>query len=203
MATCIGIETSGSGSGCSGRMAPPFIDVAASNQSSGPTVCFQIGTPTGEDANCHFIGTPTGEGVKLKNEDVDECFDCDDSDGDCSEASNNDSDCESEADTEASPIMTANSFAPCKKLTWGDVADRNESVRSRSSPAADLQEPNWKLEAACHLAGRNGFAAGLDDADDSSDEDSDDGLLGCGRRNNLDDDFEIGSMGSIDSDIEL
>merc|ERR1711904_146845 len=89
-----------------------------------------------------------------------------------------------------------------KKLSWEDVADRNRTVRSVSPPLFEPREPNWKLEAACHLAGRKGYGAGLD-ADDSSDEDSDDGLLGCDRRDNLDDDFEIGSIGSIDSDIEL
>merc|ERR1719321_1580791 len=62
------------------------------------------------------------------------------------------------------------------------------------------QEPNWKLEAACHLAGHKGYAARID-LDDSSDDDSEDELLGC-RRDNLDDDFEVGSIASIDSDIE-
>jgi hypothetical protein len=187
-------------------LAPPCIDLTASNEASGlapgPAVCFQIGTPTADDADCHFIGTPTKGSIKLKNQDEDECFECGDSDDDsASRASDDDSDCESEADTEASPIRAVSSVATTKKLSWDDVADRNKNIRSLQAPAAEAQEPNWKLEAACHLAGRKGFAAGVD-LDDSSDDDSDNELLGC-RRDNLDDDFEVGSIGSIDSDIEL
>merc|ERR1719420_2214192 len=91
--------------GCGGtaRMRPPSIDVMASKDVSGPAICFQIGTPTGDESNCHFIGTPTREGFKLKDDEADECFDCDDSDEEYSRISDN-RDCESEAETEASPI---------------------------------------------------------------------------------------------------
>eukprot|EP00746_Dinoflagellata_sp_MGD_P160642 gnl/MRDRNA2_/MRDRNA2_87488_c0_seq1.p1 gnl/MRDRNA2_/MRDRNA2_87488_c0~~gnl/MRDRNA2_/MRDRNA2_87488_c0_seq1.p1 ORF type:complete len:202 (+),score=52.21 gnl/MRDRNA2_/MRDRNA2_87488_c0_seq1:74-679(+) len=201
MATCAGIETSGtawSSKGCIGRLAPPCIDLAASNEVSGPAVCFQIGTPTADAGDCHFIGTPTKESMKLKNQDEDECFECDDSDNE-SRLSDDDSDCESEADTEASPVRSASSMATGKQLSWNDVADRNK-IKRPSNPTVP-QEPNWKLEAACHLAGQKGYAARFD-IDDSSDDESDDELLGC-RRDNLDDDFEVGSIASIDSDIEL
>jgi len=181
-------------------MAPPCIDSMASDQASEPAVCFQIGTPTADDSECHFIGTPTREGFKLKDEDVDECFECDDSDSDCSRASNDDSDCESEADTEASPPP---SIAPGKKLNWDDLTDRNTRVIIPPVVALPSEEPNWKLEAACHLAGRKGFGAEADsDSDfDDSDDDDDDDYMGS-RRNNFDDDFEVGSAGS-DSDQEL
>jgi hypothetical protein len=182
-------------------LAPPCIDVVASNEVSGPAVCFQIGTPTADDGNCHFIGTPTKESTKLKNQDEDECFECGGSDDDCSRASDDDSDCESEADTEASPIRAANSIATGKKLSWDDVVDRSKIIRPSNPTVAEPQEPNWKLEAACHLAGHKGYAARVD-IDDSSDDDSDDELLGC-RHDNLDDDFEVGSIPSMDSDIEL
>jgi len=209
MATCIAnIETSGSAwssTGCSGkaRMTPPCIDLMASDQVSGPAVCFQIGTPTSADGDCHFIGTPTREGFKLKDEDVDECFECDDSDSDCSRVSDDDSECESEADTEASPICAPPSVATGKKLSWDDVADRNTRVRSISPPMVEVvsQEPNWKLEAACHLAGRKGFGGEADSDSDFDDSDDDSDYMG-GRRDNFDDDFEIGSAGS-DSDREL
>lgn len=206
MATCMAVEMSGpacSSAECSGeaRRPPPCIDLMATSDVSGPAVFFQIGTPTADEGVCHFIGTPTKQGVKLKDEDVDECFECDDSDDDCSRASDDDSDYESESEPEAP--RQENSITPGKQLSWDDVADRNSRVRTMSLTVAEQQEPNWKLEAACHLAGRKGYAAGLDADrfDDSSDDDSDDGYMGC-RCDNLDDDFEIGSVGS-GSDDEL
>lgn len=48
-------------------------------------ICFEIGTPTANDANCHFIGTPTTEGFNLMDDDVDECFECDDCDDGCAD----------------------------------------------------------------------------------------------------------------------
>lgn len=174
----------------------------AASHVSEPAICFQIGTPTEDESICHFIGTPTRQGIKLKDEDVDECFECDDSDDDRSRASDDDSDCQSEVDTEASPISSRHTVTSGKKLTWDEVTDRSARICSISPPVAEPQEPNWRLEAACHLAGNKGYAAGLDADrfDDSSDDGSDDDYMGS-RRDNLDDDFEIGSLGS-DSDDE-
>jgi len=181
-------------------MGPPSIDIMASDQVSGPAMCFQIGTPTAEE---FCIGTPTKKGFKIKDDEVDECFDCDDSDDDnCSRASD-DSDCESDAETEASPVNSPNVVAAGQKLSWNEVAERSSRVKYVCPPAVEQkepQEPNWKLEAAMHMAGQRGFGAGIETRIDS-DSDSDDELLGC-RRDNLDDDFEIGSIGEF-SDIEL
>jgi len=46
-----------------------------------------------------------------------------------------------------------------------------------------------------------GFGSGIDELEDFDDS-SDDDLLGCRRGDNLDDDFEVGSVGS-DSDEEV
>jgi hypothetical protein len=182
------------------RMGPPHIDILASNQASGPATCFQISTPTADEGDCHFIGTPTAESFKIKDDDVDECFECDS--GDDRSRVSDDGDSESEAETEASSSSAPNAVAMSKKLSWGDVAERGTRVCSTSPPVVEPQEPNWKLEAACHLVGRKRLEAGLDSDDDDSDDVSDDELLGHSRRDNLDDDFEVGSLGS-DSEGEL
>merc|ERR1712224_567120 len=121
----------------------------------GTATCFQIATPT--EVNCFDIGTPT---IKIQDEDVDECFECEDSDDDCSQIS--ESDCESEAETEVSSRSVPTTIAQDKKLSWNEVAERSARVCSLSPSVVQSQEPNWKLEASCHNADNRGFDSGMD-----------------------------------------
>merc|ERR1719316_242596 len=157
MATCMTIEaTSCMGFSGSARSRPPSIDVIASNNVSGAAVCFQIGTPTGDESNCHFIGTPTREGLKLKDHEADECFDCDDSDDDCSQVSDK-RDCESEAETEASPSHVPVTTVVGKKFNVDQVAVKTTRVHSITPSVAQPQNTNGKLQAACDLDGSHGY----------------------------------------------
>eukprot|EP00746_Dinoflagellata_sp_MGD_P001766 gnl/MRDRNA2_/MRDRNA2_103357_c0_seq1.p1 gnl/MRDRNA2_/MRDRNA2_103357_c0~~gnl/MRDRNA2_/MRDRNA2_103357_c0_seq1.p1 ORF type:complete len:220 (+),score=55.64 gnl/MRDRNA2_/MRDRNA2_103357_c0_seq1:77-736(+) len=219
MAMCVAIDTT-SIMGCSGnaRMRPPSIDVMASNNISGPAICFQIGTPTGDTSDCHFIGTPTRESFKLKDNEADECFDCDDSDDDCSRVSEK-SDCESEAETEASPSNIPEGMP--SKFQLVEVTKKTTRARLVNPWVAKPQEKNRKEETFCNLGGGSSNEDDGDSDNDSDDgslklaqamvararkysnsaDDIDDDLLG-GDTCKCDDDCEAISIGSF-SDIEL
>lgn len=107
MAMCLAVETCG----------PAFSSIG-SKEVSGPAICFQIATPT--EVTRFDIATPT---VRVLDANVDECFECDDSDDDSSRIPD-DSDCESEAETEASPKGLPMINAASEKIRWDKISKR-------------------------------------------------------------------------------
>lgn len=57
-----------------------LLEVEDPQAASSSAICFQIGTPTADDANCYFIGTPAAKSFKVNDDAADECFEGDKSD---------------------------------------------------------------------------------------------------------------------------
>jgi len=57
-----------------------LLEVEGPQAASSSAICFQIGTPTADDANCYFIGTPAAKSFKVNDDAADECFEGDKSD---------------------------------------------------------------------------------------------------------------------------